>query len=102
MHLGHLPLSSLTTNSHYLSPQQPVEHEHFLFMQKNSEEILTAIEQQNLTLSLCKKNTPHLIYGLVADAKTEAIKFDIEQFLGEEAAKFFAPSLLDNRPHSFV
>ncbi|WP_252090963.1 hypothetical protein [Pseudomonas sp. MWU13-3659] len=102
MHLGHFPLSSLTTNSHYLSPQQPVEHEHFLFMQKNTEEILSAIEQQNLTLSLCKKNTPHLAARLIADARTDAIKFDVGQFLGEDAAKYFAPSLLQGCPHSVV
>ncbi|AOP98033.1 hypothetical protein [Enterobacter roggenkampii] len=81
MHLGYLPLSSLTNISHYLSPQQPVELEHFTFMQNISEELLSGVEGKNLTLSLCKRNTHELRADLSNKAKTDVIKFDVNLFL---------------------
>ncbi|RAY95868.1 hypothetical protein DP187_24265 [Enterobacter cloacae] len=81
MHLGYLPLSSLTNISHYLSPQQPVELEHFTFMQNISEELLSGVEQKKLTLSLCKRNTPELRADLSNKAKTDVVKFDVNLFL---------------------
>ncbi len=102
MHLGRLPLSSLTTNSHYLSPLEPIECEHFSFMEEISEEILSAVEQQNLTLSLCKKGTPILATALAERAKTPAIEFDVKQFLGKEAKKYLTPQPPKGSVNSFA
>ncbi|MFM5540450.1 hypothetical protein ACET8U_22735 [Aeromonas veronii] len=88
MLLGFYPLASLTSNSNYLSPIEPVNLDHIIFMETMSKNILDALEKNELTLELGKHNAPDSAKKLIEIANTtnaEIIKFDIKQFLGGES-----------------
>lgn len=55
LHLGELPFSMLTSMSHYMYLSEPVDQKHLEFMLKNSNSVLTAIEEKRLTTDIYKE-----------------------------------------------
>ena len=82
LHLNLLPFSALQSMSHYMFLVSPVEPEFLNFMQNNSEEMLTDIENQRMTGCFFKKKKElynlHCLQG--PEAEKSATEFDKKCF----------------------
>lgn len=77
LHLGKLPFSTLACMSHYIYLSGPVNQKHLDFMQKNSNAVLTAIEEKRLTTNIYKEIIDEQIPFIEKDSATH---FDATMF----------------------
>ncbi len=77
LHLGELPFSTLACMSHYIYLSGPVNQKHLDFMQKNSNAVLTAIEEKRLTTNIYKEIIDEQIPFIEKDSATH---FDATMF----------------------